>query len=453
MEANAEFSIEQLLADGNQLTKPAQLVLQDWTQLAALLPSDLDASSKATGALVRRREIRRAIDLLRVLLVHALCGWSLRTVGAWAVLQGLADVSDVALYKRFCNSVTWLGQLVLHFLAQSLVRRPESSLRLRLADATVVHSPGRKGTNWRMHLGLDLGSMRLHDIELTDAKGAESLARLTCQAGEIVIADRGYAYARSLGAVLTTGAWLIGRIRWQNLPLLDAAGQRLDIIAWLQQTFAGSVGGAQSVTVQLPTPQGTFAMRLLALPLPQEAADRARARARKKAAKDGLTPDARSLFAAGYLLLITNLPAEAWSDEQVCDLYGLRWQIEMHIKRLKSIVGLGELQAEGALARACLLAKLLAALLIERLTAPVLPYVPVWLRHYGRAISPWRLTKLAWEHLRSLVLGVLPWETLLDNMPKLRRFLSDPPRKRRQQWAAVLTLLLRLSVVNVPALS
>jgi len=49
-------------------------------------------------------------------------------------------------------------------------------------------------------------------------------------------------------------------------------------------------------------------------------------------------------------------------------LYRLRWQIELAFKRLKGQVRLDDLQAkEPRLARACLLAKLILALLAEGL--------------------------------------------------------------------------------------
>ena len=50
------------------------------------------------------------------------------------------------------------------------------------------------------------------------------------------------------------------------------------------------------------------------------------------------------------------------------ELYRLRWQIELTFKRLKSLLGLGQLpKRTDASARAWLHGKLFAALLVERL--------------------------------------------------------------------------------------
>jgi hypothetical protein len=35
------------------------------------------------------------------------------------------------------------------------------------------------------------------------------------------------------------------------------------------------------------------------------------------------------LWAAGFILVLTNLPPDRWSSQQVLELYRLRWQVEM----------------------------------------------------------------------------------------------------------------------------
>ena len=45
-----------------------------------------------------------------------ICDWSLRLVGAWLVMSGLADISDVAILRRLRHSQRWLGQLIVALL-------------------------------------------------------------------------------------------------------------------------------------------------------------------------------------------------------------------------------------------------------------------------------------------------------------------------------------------------
>jgi len=72
-----------------------------WRQLLSRLGSteELEASAKASGALIRRREIKSAEDLLRLALAYGPCGMSLRGVAAWAQTIGWASCRDVAALK------------------------------------------------------------------------------------------------------------------------------------------------------------------------------------------------------------------------------------------------------------------------------------------------------------------------------------------------------------------
>ena len=43
---------------------------QDWNLLLTMLPSDLEACARETGALVRRRQVRSAADLLHLAFAY-----------------------------------------------------------------------------------------------------------------------------------------------------------------------------------------------------------------------------------------------------------------------------------------------------------------------------------------------------------------------------------------------
>ena len=67
-------------------------------------------------------------------------------------------------------------------------------------------------------------------------------------------------------------------------------------------------------------------------------------------------------------MLLTTLDAADLAGRAGLALYRLRWQIELAFKRLKGQSRLADLQAKDPqLARACLLAKLILALLVDRL--------------------------------------------------------------------------------------
>jgi hypothetical protein len=416
-----------------------------WDELAAHLPLDLAASAKASGAWVRRRGIQRAVDLLRLVFAYAVCDWSLRLVGAWLVTLGLADLSDVAIFKRLQHCQRWLGELVTAVLAQRQVwLAPRPGVRLRLVDASQVTD--RRHAKWYVHACFDLGSACLAGVAVTDHHSGESLARFPGQAGEIVLADRGYAQPKGLGASLAQQAQLVVRCHWQNLTLEDAAGQRLDGLAWLKTCADTTFRQPAERAVWLTTPQGRFALRLVVAALPPAAAERARRRVREAAWKKGRTPSQDNLFAAGFILVLTNLPVAAWSAAQVLDLYRFRWQVELLFKRYKSIVQLDHLRAhDPALVQTYLLAKLLAALLLDTLLPGNAALLAEWGSACERPLSLWRLAQWGWAQLLRCVQGTITWAQLLAALPHLQRFLCDSPRRRPQQLATARAWLARLS--------
>jgi hypothetical protein len=80
------------------------------------------------------------------------------------------------------------------------------------------------------------------------------------------------------------------------------------------------------------------------------------------------SPSEKAVEAAGYVFVWTSVPARVFSAQKVLAFYRVRWQIELAFKRMKSILGLGQLpkQADTS-ARAWLHGKLFIALLLDRL--------------------------------------------------------------------------------------
>src|SRR6266705_2197395 len=80
-----------------------------WNEIVnTRLPADLEAQARRWKAWSRQRKLRQVTDLLRALLVYAVCGYSFREVGMWAVLKGLGSLSERAWRKRFQRSEAWI---------------------------------------------------------------------------------------------------------------------------------------------------------------------------------------------------------------------------------------------------------------------------------------------------------------------------------------------------------
>ena len=98
----------------------AGTVDEDWDVLLSFLPRDWRELARDTGALKGLRKDKTVDNLLRTLLLHLVCGHSLRETVVRARQARLADLSDVALLKRLKKSKGWLHALG----AVSSVTRP-----------------------------------------------------------------------------------------------------------------------------------------------------------------------------------------------------------------------------------------------------------------------------------------------------------------------------------------
>ena len=350
-------------------------ILDHWPEVSARFPADFDveATARSRGAFTRVREIKNAKTLLRLALAYGGLGMSLRETCAWAEAGGIASLADPSLLERLCKAAPWLGDIVAALIAEQ-AKVPAgrwAGYRLRALDGTSICQPGADRTTWRLHVGYDLATGQVDQLELTDLHGAENLQRLTYRPGDIVLADRCYARPRDLRPVIDAGADFIVRTGWNSLRLLQPNGEIFDLFAALAAL------AEQEGEVQVRIHEGTVAaapliLRLVIRRKDPEQAEAELKRLRKDAKKRGKQPDPRSLEAAKYILLLTSLPIDVFSPNDILTLYRFRWQIELAFKRFKSLAGLDALPAKNPeLARAWIYARLIVAIIAEQIAGQV----------------------------------------------------------------------------------
>lgn len=354
--------------------------LDDWPVLLRLFPSDWEQLARSSGAVRRLRGFPSVEALLRTLLLHVGCGWSLRETAVQAKLAGIAEVSDVTLLNRLRDAENWLRQMCQQLwktngvvLAAGLPGRT-----MRLVDATVVREPGKTGSQWRIHYSLRLPNLECDQFDLTSTRGAgtgEGLQRFHLQAGELVLADAGYCNSAAVAWVVAAQAELCLRLNPQALPLFDEQDRPLRLLQKL--TRLGTAGAVADWPVWIHAGEQRIAGRVCAIRKSREAIERAQRRLMLKKQKGKSAGPAARKFAE-YVLVFTTLPAAEASADQVLEAYRLRWQVELTFKRLKSIAQIGHLpKHDDQSSRAWLYGKLLVALLCQQLAAT------------GRNISPW----------------------------------------------------------------
>lgn len=346
----------------------------DWLHVVSMLPEDLDVSCRSKLAVERFREIRCASDLLRLCLAYGVCDLSLRQTAAWASTIGLGRMSNVAVLKRLRSAGEWLGYLIVQWLSQRGLTSQIPPRQVRVVDGSVVTTPGQKTQDYRIHLGFDLAQMRIADVELTPTSEGESLQHHIRGHGEVLLADRGYGKPPQVAAALSRGAHVVVRIHYLTMPLETSKGGRLDTLSLLETLDTHELG---DWPVFLRHGKRRFALRLVAVKKSRAAAEQAMTKARHKAQKNGtVKADPRSLRAAQYTYVLTDLTSEEINAAHVLELYRLRWQIELAFKRIKSLLHLNLRARSDDLARTYLLANILGALLIDELSSNALSFFP-----------------------------------------------------------------------------
>ena len=349
-----------------------EMMAEDWAVIEKFLPDDWEKKAEELGAWERRRCFGSKEMLLRTLLIHIALGCSLKETAVRASEAGFADVSAVALFKRLKKCSEWLRWLASGVINKWLVSSSHglcpSDLALKIIDGTTVQEPGAKGTSWRVH------SMTCEEFKVTSPKEGESLKHFSVKPGDVCVVDRAYAYREQIAYVIGKGGDVVARTDLNNLPSYDGRGRSFNVLAHLRKLRNGEVG---DWNVQFKHEQSVVKGRICAVRKSLAGRKAARARCLKENSKKGRKVKRKTLEAAEYVIVFTTLH-HGFAAETVLEIYRSRRQVELAFKRLKSILGMGNLKKfDPEAARAWLHGKLLVAALIEALIAA------------GSALSPW----------------------------------------------------------------
>lgn len=419
-----------------------------WAALLGLLPHDLSKLAKSTGAASRWRKVCGGEQFLWLCLVYAQALVSMRTMAGFSVGLGADGLKEASVLYRLRKAGPFLAAILLHVLGATIASRKSKGVcrNVRLQDATTLSVAGSTGTDWRLHV-VCIPGQGFTNVEITDSKGAESLKRGEYSPGDIVVADQGLGRANDLHHVHSVGADFLVRVCLSNLKLnIDDQRTRLPIQSVLDRADHGDV----CTTVWLPKSKSVaIKARLIAQPLPADKSEVAREKLRKRASRKQRKLSELALRLAGYVVVLTSLGQDFASDQQILEIYRIRWQIELLFKRWKSILNLDKLEAQDpALVRTFCLGKLIEAAVIERLNEQALELYAASpfdaLDNENRPpCSCWRLTVLHREHFRASVFSAYP---IPDSAwPSVVHAMREGKRKRLYASATITAIHAKLN--------
>jgi hypothetical protein len=301
--------------------------------------------------------------------------------------------------------------------------------RFVVIDASSIHAPGATGTDYRLHISMDLVALEFIEILVTDVHTGETLKHFTLGEGDVAVTDRGYAHTQGMHAAVSGGAQLIVRLNPFSVVLCDAMGEPLDLAAALKHQRTETI---RSVAVVIRSACGQYVVQgwVHAYRLSAAQANEARRKCRQRHKKGA--PKASTLFLAGWVLVFTTLCPEVLSAQTIMQIYRCRWQIELAIKRWKSVLDVDALRAKvgSPLASVWLHGKLLYALMLERRMRRKLG--GSWSRlDEERSGTWWRVWGLLKDEIGPIVTGVCFWKE--EAWEACMQVLAERPRRRTLQ--------------------
>lgn len=303
-----------------------------------------------TGFLVRKSLVAPA-DILYAICCQSTHGTvSFNDLAAKIDAETTVSVSRQAIAKKTGKEscVDFLKKILALVIISRIGKEEIDSLRkagkfkrVLVQDSTIIGLPVRlfgffsgvsnahsSVCNCRIQCVYDLitESFICFTIDSYTKNDIKAAPELSIEKHDLVIRDRGYLTPNEVERHLTSEADCIYRFQ-SNLVLLDSqTGQRINLLAELQSKKQ------LDFQVILNNESGTK-IRIVAVPVSEEIANRRRMKAKKEAKKE---PGKDCLALMSWSIFITTISKQDADYNFLLKVYSLRWRIEIIFKSWKS---------------------------------------------------------------------------------------------------------------------
>lgn len=403
-----------------------------FAELLKDLPEEIERLARDFKAFTRARKIKTVAELMRIVLLFAGLDQSEREIAANLVLVNpeIESLSDQSVHDRLKACLPWLQALLPTLVERAPLPALPSGLRVLVIDASDITAPGQTQVSWRVHLMMDLVSLQLICVHLTDVHTGETLLNFDFETGEVVLADRGYSHRKGVAHLIDHGGQPVVRYNPHHIPVEDRDGHPINVAAAVRDCEPGET---RTLEAQFTAPNGkAYPVYIHTYRLSGTAAEAARRRCRRAGKRGKYTPKQETLFLADFVLVLTTIPPEVLSAETILALYRCRWQVELIFKHYKSLLDLDELRAraKSPLGQVWLYGKMIYVCLIER--RAINRCGLDWTKLDGeRRGTWWRVWKMIRQELTPLITLSQCWD--LSAWPAALTALAERKRKRRLQ--------------------
>jgi hypothetical protein len=322
--------------------------------LQALFTSDADQAAKDSGMIQRQRKLTGA-DFVQALVFH----WLENPQATIEEIIDDLDISEPAFNERFdARAADCLRRVLEKALSHLFAAQPEAIPLLRrfahvaVEDVTIIglpadlaqQFPGCGGADpeagqagWKLLTRWDVTTGQLEIRPPAPARDSErtlteDLAPLP--PNSLRLCDLGFFDLGRLAADQPKGIHFVSRIP-ALLKVKVGAPAGVNVTTWLDRQTGDRIDTEVVLGIQ------GLRCRLIALKLPADVAQKRLKRLRKKLRQKGRKLSERQRVMCQWTVLITDLPAETFTLEEICVLYRVRWQVELLYKAWKSGGGVG----------------------------------------------------------------------------------------------------------------
>jgi hypothetical protein len=370
-----------------------------------------------TGFIKRERKIS-AIDFFLILVFRTAkhIPVSLRNLASFNKIL----VSRIAIHYRFNKWASLFFRKCLQYILSEQIKEDkieDVELLDKFTDIKIVDSTG-----WNLPAGLEnifpgsggngspagckiqfmytyktgsIYSLALNEGTLPDQRYSKEII-YKVNSGDLIIFDLGYWRFKTLDEINKKGAYFVSRFNTRSNLFLkrDDGFIGFDLYSYLRECQEDSI----EFHAYLEEDQE---FRFVAFRVPEETANKRKAKLKRDAKKEGRAPKEKSLYLCSWSIFITNCSENMFRGEMIRSLYRLRWTIELIFKNWKSILNIHRCNVKHNEYR--LLCELYAKLIFALIINSAYHYLNTYLwRTEGKEISFWCIWKYITDHAQLL---------------------------------------------------
>ncbi len=207
-----------------------------------------------------------------------------------------------------------------------------------LLDTTFLNEEGKKGETYRVHTAFGMTKNQVAQAVVTDKRTAESACNFDIVKGAIYFGDRAYGLTKQMEYVVENGADFVFRFKTSGAILYTdkECTQRFKVAPFLTNSSQNTI----SKVLYLKSGQK---IRFIARRLNARSTQNALKKSTRRANSKGQQIKDDTVKMCEWMMVVTSLVGKH-SSEQILSAYRWRWQIELHFKRFKTLLGLRKIR-------------------------------------------------------------------------------------------------------------